>query len=194
MLDNSGQMSLPAISEDVQPSSNNGLLVLNMIASAGGDRITDVDASALEGIDVTAANDTDGTWQFSTNNGASWTPFATPIAQNARLLAANALTRVRFVPKLHDALVDDLVNNRKTGAEVLRAVSKSPEVSQKFFNKAFVVVAYFGYLRRNPDAKYLEWISMLDNPPAGKTYQQVYRDLISGFINSAEYRARFGPN
>jgi hypothetical protein len=45
---------------------------------------------------------------------------------------------------------------------------------------------YFGYLRRQPDALYLNWIAHLD--ATGD-----YRSMIHGFMNSIEYRARFGP-
>jgi hypothetical protein len=45
---------------------------------------------------------------------------------------------------------------------------------------------YFGYLRRQPDAFYLDWITVLDttNDPRG---------MVTGFATSAEYRSRFGP-
>ncbi|MEK6336042.1 MAG: Ig-like domain-containing protein [Acidobacteriota bacterium] len=101
VLDNSGNMSLTAINEDVPPASNPGTLVSDIIASAGGDRITDADAGALEGIAVTAVDNTNGTWQFSIDNGTNWTPFGSPNTTTARLLAANANTRVRFLPNLN---------------------------------------------------------------------------------------------
>jgi len=69
-----------------------------MIDSAGGDRITDVDSGAIEGIAVTSVDNTNGAWQFSVDNGANWIAFGTPNTLNTRLLASNALTRVRFVP------------------------------------------------------------------------------------------------
>jgi hypothetical protein len=46
---------------------------------------------------------------------------------------------------------------------------------------------YFGYLRRDPDILYLQWIQTL-NQNGGN-----YRIMISGFLNSIEYRRRFGP-
>ncbi|HEX8144756.1 MAG TPA: tandem-95 repeat protein [Pyrinomonadaceae bacterium] len=101
VLDNNGNMSLNAISEDIADASNSGTLVSDIIASAGGDRITDVDAGAIEGIAVTAVDNANGAWQFSINNGGSWTAFGTPNASSARLLAADALTRIRFVPALN---------------------------------------------------------------------------------------------
>jgi hypothetical protein len=44
---------------------------------------------------------------------------------------------------------------------------------------------YFGYLRRDPDAFYLDWIKILNTDP------QNYRHMINGFVNSTEYRQRF---
>ena len=52
----------------------------------------------------------------------------------------------------------ELANSIKQRWDVLRAIVEGPEVSQKFFNKAFVVIGYFAYLRRDPDAQYLVWL------------------------------------
>jgi hypothetical protein len=85
-----------------------------------------------------------------------------------------------------DELAADLAAGRKTRAEVLRAVVESVEIYRKYFNQAFVVMQYFGYLRRDPDILYLEWIKTMDSTGD-------YRTMINGFMNSAEYRKRFGP-
>ena len=45
---------------------------------------------------------------------------------------------------------------------------------------------YFGYLRRDPDAMYLNWINVLNQ--GGDS-----RSMVDGFVNSTEYRLRFGP-
>lgn len=79
-----------------------------------------------------------------------------------------------------------LGNGTRTRAQVLREISESGEVYNKYYNQAFVVMQYFGYLRRQPDALYLNWIAHLE--ATGD-----YRSMIDGFINSAEYRARFEP-
>jgi uncharacterized repeat protein (TIGR01451 family) len=73
-----------------------------------------------------------------------------------------------------------------TRGQALRELLESPEISAKFFNEAFVVVGYFAYLRRDPDAQYLVWLNQLNT--TGN-----YRDMIGGFIGSPEYRHRFGP-
>jgi hypothetical protein len=96
ILDPAGSMALTTIGEDIAAAANTGTLVSAIIASAGGDRITDADAGALEGIAITAVDDGNGTWQFSIDGGATWTDLGTPDASHARLLAADAL--VRFVP------------------------------------------------------------------------------------------------
>jgi Domain of unknown function (DUF4214) len=82
------------------------------------------------------------------------------------------------------ALIADLAAGRKTRAQVLRAIVDSAEVYQRYFTQAFVVMQYFGYLRRDPDALYLDWIRTLNETGD-------YRRMINGFVNSTEYRNRF---
>ena len=107
VLDNTGDMSLHPINEDVAPAANPGTLVSDIIASADGDRITDADPGALEGLAVIAVDNTNGTWQFTINNGTNWIPFGSPDSTNARLLAADGNTRVRFLPNAgFDGTVD----------------------------------------------------------------------------------------
>ena len=62
------------------------------------DNVTDVDSGALLGIAVTAADTANGTWCYSTNNGASWNALGAVASNNARLLAADANTRLYFQP------------------------------------------------------------------------------------------------
>jgi len=68
-VDNAGVMTLTNINEDDFTSAGN--TVANIVLSAGGDRITDVDAAAVEGIAVTGVDDTNGTWQYDAGSG--WT-------------------------------------------------------------------------------------------------------------------------
>ena len=70
---------------------------------------------------------------------------------------------------------------------MLRWLVESAEFHQKYYNEAFVVMQYFGYLRRTADAQYLQWIQTM-NQNGGD-----YRLMINGFMNSIEYRQRFGP-
>lgn len=82
-------------------------------------------------------------------------------------------------------LIADLTAGRQTRAQVLRNIVESPEVDKALYNQAFVVMQYFGYLRRDPDNFYHQWIATM-NSNGGD-----YRTMISGFVNSLEYRNRF---
>ena len=95
VLDGSVAFALPSMLEDATEPL--GQSVVALLDSAGGDPITDVD-DAAEGIAVVAANDDHGKWQYSTNGGSSWLRFGNPSITMARLLAADADTRLRFVP------------------------------------------------------------------------------------------------
>ncbi len=94
VMDNSGTMTLTTVTED--QTTNAGQTVASIIASASGDRITDIDSGAVEGIAITATNSGYGTWQFSTNNGGTWNNVGTVSTTSALLLRSTDL--VRFVP------------------------------------------------------------------------------------------------
>jgi hypothetical protein len=79
-----------------------------------------------------------------------------------------------------------LANNSMTQAQVLRALVESSEMYTKYYNEAFVIMQYFGYLRRDADSMYVQWLQTLNSTGD-------YRMLINGFLNSVEYRMRFGP-
>jgi hypothetical protein len=88
--------------------------------------------------------------------------------------------------QFRDFWIAALGNGTRTRATVLRDIAESGEVYNKYYNQSFVVMQYFGYLRRDPDASYLNWIQELDT--TGNS-----RNMINGFVNSAEYFLRFGP-
>ncbi len=75
-------------------------------------------------------------------------------------------------------LIDSLNNKTASRAQVLRQIAESGEVSAK--------MEYFGYLHRDPDALYLNWIDVLNQ--GGDS-----RHMVEGFVNSQEYRRQFGP-
>nr|WP_161501586.1 cadherin-like domain-containing protein [Rhodopirellula sp. SM50] len=87
-----GANDLTTIDED--PVSNPGTLVSDLIAS----QITDPDTGSASGIAVIAVDDTNGTWEYTTDGGTNWSALAPVGSGSARLLAANASTYVRFVP------------------------------------------------------------------------------------------------
>jgi Calx-beta domain-containing protein/beta-propeller repeat-containing protein len=76
-----------------------------------------------------------------------------------------------------------------TRAQVLRAIAQSDEISlNREAVNAFVASQYYGYLRRTPDtAGFNSWITYLSMHPGD------FRTMVNGFMNSTEYRLRFGP-
>ncbi|MBS0207955.1 MAG: DUF4347 domain-containing protein, partial [Planctomycetes bacterium] len=86
-----GANNMTTINEDA--TSNSGTLVSALISG----QATDPDSAVL-GIAVTAVDNTNGTWQYTTNGGTTWTAFSSPSTSAALLLAADANTSVRFVP------------------------------------------------------------------------------------------------
>ncbi len=78
-----------------------------------------------------------------------------------------------------------------TRADVLRTIVESGEVDQKEYNGAFVAIQYFGYLRRDPEQEgYEAWLRVINRSPRDE--RQGYREMVNGFVNSEEYRLRFG--
>jgi uncharacterized repeat protein (TIGR01451 family) len=86
-----------------------------------------------------------------------------------------------------DTLITDLVTARRTRAGVLRAVVEHPDVEAREYNGAFVAMQYYGYLRRAPEPSgYQAWLNYLNQNPSD------FRTMVNGFVNSQEYRLRFG--
>jgi hypothetical protein len=89
-------------------------------------------------------------------------------------------------------------NNTSAGrASVLRKVAEDANLVQLELNKAFVLMQYFGYLRRNPDdppelnldfAGYNFWLGKLNEFNGN----HIAAEMIRAFITSTEYRQRFG--
>jgi len=92
VLDNSGSTALDTIRAG--QTNNVGTLVADLLG--GGTRVTDPDAGAKLGVAIVGADTRYGSWQFSTDGGATWRSLGAVSDGSARLLAADA--RVRFVP------------------------------------------------------------------------------------------------
>jgi len=76
-----------------------------------------------------------------------------------------------------------------TRAQVLRAMVHSDQITQNLESvNAFVASQYYGYLRRTPDAAgFNGWVIYLRTNPTD------FRTMVNGFLNSTEYKLRFGP-
>ena len=72
--------------------------IADLTGGGGQNNITDPDSGALAGLAITAAHTTNGSWHYSTNGGTNWNALGAVANNNARLLAADANTRVYFQP------------------------------------------------------------------------------------------------
>ncbi|HYN84120.1 MAG TPA: DUF4214 domain-containing protein, partial [Pyrinomonadaceae bacterium] len=120
-----------------------------------------------------------------------------------------SMSAAQFVDKLHansgnslsasdrDALVAALTSGQMTRAQVLRAVAENSNFSARERNRAFVLMQYFGYLRRNPYdppeptldfAGFNFWLGKLEEFDG----DFVAAEMVKAFITSGEYRDRFG--
>jgi len=86
--------------------------------------------------------------------------------------------------------------NAAARARALRRVAENASLAQQEFNRAFVLMQYFGYLRRNPnDAPepglnfdgYNFWLNKLTQFNGN----YVEAEMVKAFITSSEYRGRF---
>ncbi|MFL6334258.1 MAG: carboxypeptidase regulatory-like domain-containing protein [Pyrinomonadaceae bacterium] len=82
-----------------------------------------------------------------------------------------------------------------TRAQVLAEVIENEQFNRQEFNRAFVLMQYFGYLRRNPNdppdadlTGYNHWLGKLDE--FGGDYEKA--EMVRAFLSSIEYRGRFG--
>lgn len=142
------------------------------------------------------------------------------IEANRRAFIAEYVTRAEFVERFPETLApadyvsrlvehvgaalspeerQDLIARLASGAltrtDVLLAVAQDADFRRAEFNRAFVLMQYFGYLRRNPDdppdtdfSGHQFWLDKLD------LFEGDYEraEMVKAFITSIEYRNRFG--
>jgi hypothetical protein len=149
-----------------------------------------------------------GNWQQQIENNKQ--AFTAAFIQRGRFTTAfpASMTGAQFVDTLNanagsplsssarNQLVDGLTSGAINRAQVLRAVAEDPDLNTAEFNRAFVLMQYLGYLRRNPndpqDTDYSGfdfWLTKL-NQFNGNF---VNAEMVKAFITSFEYRQRFGP-
>ena len=101
-----------------------------------------------------------------------------------------ANTGVSFSAVERDALVAGLGDGSLTRSTVLRRIAEDGRFVRLKFNETFVMMEYFGYLRRDADESgFRFWLQKL-NQFNGNFVQA---EMVKAFINSGEYRQRFGP-
>jgi hypothetical protein len=135
--------------------------------------------------------------------------FAAEFVQRSRFTTAfpTSMSAAQFVDSLNansgnplaqserDQLVNDLSSGARSRDQVLRFVAEHPNLVNAEFNRAFVLMQYFGYLRRNPNdapdtdyTGYDFWLAKLKQLNGNHTNAE----MVKAFITSAEYRQRFG--
>ncbi len=119
--------------------------------------------------------------------------FVTDLNNNA----GNPLATAELV-----TLIAEHTAGAKSRAVVLRQIAEHQNLVNSEFNKAFVLMQFFGYLRRNPnDAPDIDhtgydfWLSKLNSfTQSGDDVlvRAQKADMVKAFIVSVEYRKRFG--
>jgi Tol biopolymer transport system component len=161
-----------------------------------------------------------GNWQQQLEDNKN--AFAAEFVQRANFAAAfpTSMTPAEFVDKLfQNAGVTPSASDRNTAinefggagdtsnltarAKALRDVAENATLATNEFNRAFVLMQYFGYLRRNPNdpqdtdyTGYDFWLTKLNSftVPGDDVLVRVQNaDMVKAFIVSGEYRGRFGP-
>jgi hypothetical protein len=154
-----------------------------------------------------------GDWQTQLENNKN--AFAGEFVTRQRFAAAypSSLTADQFVSKLNAnsggvltpsdiAQLDAVFGGAAAPsadagkrAQVLRAVAENQNFNNAEFDRAFVLMQYYGYLRRNPndapDSDYTGydfWLQKLNQ--FGGNY--INAEMVKAFISSTEYRNRFG--
>lgn len=93
-----------------------------------------------------------------------------------------------------NTLANALASGQMTRAQVLRAVAEDQTLRDSEFTKAFVLMQYFGYLMRNPDASpdtnfdgFNFWLTKLNQFNG----DFIRAEMVKAFISSIEFRERF---
>jgi hypothetical protein len=155
-----------------------------------------------------------GSWQTQLENNKQ--AFATAFVNRSRFLSAYPTSRTppQFVDALYanagvasppaaerSAAIGEFGGAGNTVDAVargraLRRVAENSTLGQQEFNRAFVLMQYFGYLRRNPNDPpeaglnfdgYNFWLSKLNQFNG----DYVAAEMVKAFITSGEYRQRF---
>jgi hypothetical protein len=107
-----------------------------------------------------------------------------------------ANTGVAFTTAERDVLISYFFGastsaDQTSRARVLRQVTENTTFAAAEFNRTFVAMEYFGYLRRDPDASGFNfWLNKLNSFNGNF----VEAEMVKSFITSSEYRQRFGAN
>lgn len=114
-------------------------------------------------------------------------------ATNAEGFVNELCARAGIAPASRQDLINNLQSGAKDPAHTLEDFILTAEISgvgTRFYDRGFITMQYFGYLRRDPEtAGFNFWVGQLigENAP----HRQDYRFMVGGFLQSDEYRFRF---
>jgi hypothetical protein len=92
---------------------------------------------------------------------------------------------VTFTPSERQSFIDD-VNTGGRG-QMMKNLGDNAAFTQAVFNRAFVLMQYFGYLRRDSEpGGYEFWLDRLNTTNNSN-------GMVCSFVNSGEYEQRFSP-
>jgi hypothetical protein len=154
-------------------------------------------------------------WEVQLENNK--VAFALDFVSRSRFITAypTTMTPTEFVDALftnasvtpsapdRNEAINDFANAGNTAdtaarGRALRRVAENSTLVQQETNRAFVLMQYFGYLRRSPNAApepgldfdgYNFWLGKLDQ--FGGNF--VNAEMVRAFLNASEFRERFGP-
>lgn len=110
------------------------------------------------------------------------------LSNNDYVAALIGHTGVSFTSSEREALVTGLSNQTMTRADVLRSIADNQLFVDAKFDEAFVMMEYFGYLRRDPDpGGFAFWLDKFNQ--FGGNFEQA--EMVKAFLVSGEYRDRF---
>ncbi|MEP6570541.1 MAG: choice-of-anchor Q domain-containing protein [Acidobacteriota bacterium] len=96
---------------------------------------------------------------------------------------------VSFTLGERETLVSSLTDGTATRADVLRQIAENDRFAAAKRNEVFVMMEYFGYLRRDPDESGFHfWLNKLNEFEGN--FERA--EMVKAFILSGEYRRRFG--
>jgi len=99
-----------------------------------------------------------------------------------------AHTGINFTSSERDALVNGLTFGTLSRVGVLERIAEDERFVAAKRNETFVMMEYFGYLRRDPDASgFAFWLNKLNE--FNGNFEQA--EMVKAFIVSGEYRDRF---
>jgi Tol biopolymer transport system component len=102
-------------------------------------------------------------------------------------LASNAGVTLREEERTE--MITSLLTKQTTRTEVLLRIVENEDFINSETNRAFVLMQYFGYLRRDPDdAGFQFWLAKLNQ--FGGDFRR--SEMVKAFLTSIEYRTRFG--